>query len=127
MRNKIKKASPLRWMLRRYVFLLVAVVMITFAAFPMQGMTRVMSVRWSLEQLEEGEELTSAQVRSYTAELTKNFVYSPLNLEMLCLLFGGLPLHIAIPILATFSAGASFTPSPVTATNSPSVFSAPDL
>ena len=27
-------------------FLLVAVVMITFAAFPMQGMTRVMSVRW---------------------------------------------------------------------------------
>ena len=74
MRNEKKKASPLRWMLRRYVFLLVAVVMITFAAFPMQGMTRVMSVRWSLEQLEEGEELTSAQVRSFTAELTKNFV-----------------------------------------------------
>ena len=96
MRNKSKKASPLRWMLRRYVFLLVAVVMITFAAFPMQGMTRVMSVRWSLEQLEEGEELTSAQVRSFTAELTKNFVYSPLNLEMLCLLFGGLGFAAAL-------------------------------
>ena len=34
-----------------------AVVMITFAAFPMQGMTRVMSVRWSLEQLEEGKDV----------------------------------------------------------------------
>ena len=32
------------------------------------------------------------------------------------------PLPIAMPILALFIAGASFTPSPVTATNSPVLF-----
>ncbi len=98
MRNNqgTKKASPFRWMLRRYIFLMVAAVIIAFAAFPMQGMTRVMSVSWSLENMEPGEPIMPSTVNAYTRELTLSFVYSPLNLEMLCALFGGLGFAAAL-------------------------------
>ena len=96
MRNRIQHASPFRWMLRRYIFLMVAVLLISFAVFPMQGMTRVMSVGRILSMRDPGEPITSSMMDSYIRELTLDFVYSPLNLEMLCLLFGGLGFGAAL-------------------------------
>lgn len=96
MRNRIQHASPFRWMLRRYIFLMVAVLLISFAVFPMQGMTRVMSVGRNLSMRDPGEPITSSIMDSYIRELTLDFVYSPLNLEMLCLLFGGLGFGAAL-------------------------------
>ena len=88
MRNKEMHASPFRWMLKRYFFLLIITFLLTFAVFPMQGMSRVLS---TARYLSEMEEPMSAGTRTYlTGELTMKFVYSPLNLEMICLLFGGL-------------------------------------
>ena len=111
MRNKTKQMTPLRWMLKRYFFLAVAFVliffalfplqgmmrryififitifMISFAVFPMQGIIRTMRIR---EVLEEAPlPLDPALRNAYTRELTTGFVYSPLNLEMLCVLFAG--------------------------------------
>ena len=84
MRNKTKAASPLRWMLKRYFFLGVLVFLITFAIFPMQGMMHILST----QRMMEFTEITPLWVRTFTNELTLTFVYSPLNLETLCALFG---------------------------------------
>ena len=88
MRNKGKQASPFRWMLKRYFFLFVAVFLISFAVFPMQGMMRVLSTGRGLA-LQEGP-MDPRDRLFYIRQLTLNFVYSPMNLEMLCLLFGGM-------------------------------------
>ena len=87
MRNKNGSASPFRWMLKRYFFLVVAVTVITFAVFPMQGTMRVLSTRQMLESAQG--EITPSQRAYYTKELTLDYVYSPLNLEILCILLGG--------------------------------------
>ena len=83
MRNKTKQMTPLRWMLKRYFFLAVAFVLVFFALFPLQGMMRI------LNTLEFMEDIRASQDPSwYIEELTRDFVYSPLNLEMICLLVG---------------------------------------
>ena len=88
MRTNPGKATPLRWLLRRYVFLAVAVFLIAFAVFPMQGMIRILGIR---EGFGNPLEPVAASTAAYcTRELTLNFVYSPLNLEMLCGLFGAM-------------------------------------
>ena len=92
MRNKTKAASPLRWMLKRYIFLAVAVFLITFAIFPMQGMTRILSTLRFIE----GAELDRVLRTEYTEDLTLRFVYSPLNLEIICVLFGGIGFAAAL-------------------------------
>ena len=97
MRNNPKKTSPLKWMLRRYAFLAVAVFLITFAVFPMQGMMRILSVREGIESLAEPIAVSTAVY--YTRELTRDFVYSPLNLEILCALFGGMGFACAMVLL----------------------------
>lgn len=87
MRNKTGE-TPFRWMLRRYIFLFITIFMISFAVFPMQGIIRTMRIR---EWLEEAPlPLDPALRNAYTRELTTGFVYSPLNLEMLCVLFAGM-------------------------------------
>ena len=83
MRNKTAKATPLRWMLKRYFFLAVAFTVIFFALFPMQGMMRILSTLQFLEDIRASQDQTY-----YIKELTRDFIYSPLNLEMLCLLVG---------------------------------------
>ena len=94
MRNKTKHASPFRWMLRRYVFLAVAAVIIAFAVFPMQGMMRILSANQTVARW--GAEIPASE-RAYLArQLSLEFVYSPLNLEMLCLLFGGMGFGAAL-------------------------------
>ncbi len=86
MRNKDMKASPFRWMLKRNLFLLVAVFLIAFAVFPMQGMMRVLSAAREMETRDGQLSVVTRQY--YMKELTLDFVYSPLNLETLCALFG---------------------------------------
>ena len=89
MRNNRRAASPFRWMLRRYIFLMIAVLAITFAVFPMQGMIRILNAQPVLRQ--EASGLVDSAARQYMAlELSRDFVYSPLNLEMLCGLFGAM-------------------------------------
>ena len=94
MRNKNRHASPFRWMLRQYFFLAVLVFVITFAVFPMQGMMRVLSTGQMMKNMTAPMERSS--VNYYTRELTLSFVYSPLNLETLCLLFGGMGFGAAV-------------------------------
>ena len=91
MRNKAGKertASPFRWMLKRYVFLAVAVTLITFAMFPMQGTMRVLSTRQAMDSFPGPVEPQSRAF--YVKELTLDYVYSPLNLEIICLILGGM-------------------------------------
>ena len=91
MRNKEEKgrtASPFRWMLKRYVFLAVAVTVIAFALFPMQGTMRVLSTRQAMDSFPE--EMSFQSSSYYVKELTLNYIYSPLNLEIICLILGGM-------------------------------------
>ena len=88
MRNKTKAATPFRWMLRRYVFLAVLALVITFVVFPMQGIVRIISVSDFLKS--PGAILDLEMRYAYMRELTYTFIYSPLNLETICALFGGL-------------------------------------
>ncbi|MBQ9210705.1 MAG: hypothetical protein IJ153_03310 [Clostridia bacterium] len=88
MRNKNTQASPFRWMLKRYFFLFVVVTVICFALFPMQGMMRILSTSQTLSRMTEPME--QVQREYYTRQLSQDFIYSPLNLEVLCLLFGGM-------------------------------------
>jgi len=78
MRNKEEKgrtASPFRWMLKRYVFLAVAVTVIAFALFPMQGTMRVLSTRQAMDSFPE--EMSFQSSSYYVKELTLNYIYSP--------------------------------------------------
>ena len=88
MRNKTKAATPFRWMLRRYVFLAVLALVITFVVFPMQGIVRIISVSDFLKS--PGTILDLEMRYAYMRELTYTFIYSPLNLETICALFGAL-------------------------------------
>ena len=94
--KKNQKASPFRWMLRRYIFLMVVMLVVSFAVFPMQGMMRVMSVSSNLRFLQSEGPVSVSAKTTFTRALTLEFVYSPLNLEMLCLLFGGLGFGAAL-------------------------------
>ena len=117
MRNKDQKASPFRWMLKRYVFLLVTVFVITFAVLPMQGMVRVMNEREYLNILEEP--LTPGDQYRIRKELTQDFVYSPLNLEILCALFGTMGFAAAMVLfghLFTRKQGMMYAALPMTRT-----------
>ena len=95
MRNKKIPATPFRWMLRRYLFLFVAVFLIAFAVFPMQGMIRILTFRsW----MENGIRIDPQLRNDWTRQLTLTFVYSPLNLEMLCIIFGSLGFAAAMTL-----------------------------
>ena len=86
MRNK-QESAVLKWMLKHYVYLGILAFAVAFALVPMHGMMRAGTVRdmvnsWSYEPMEQ------SLINSWAKDVTRNFLFYPVNLEMTCGLLG---------------------------------------
>ena len=95
MRNKTRGAA-LRWLLKHYLFLAVIVFLITFALIPMHGSMKVHTIGEALRDRPEMEPILPSTAYYFTGELSRTFLFFPLNLEMLCALFGSMGFGCAL-------------------------------
>lgn len=89
-RNKKTGASSLKWMLKHYIFLAVAVFIIAFVLFSVTGLREISDMREIRKHLPEYGEEYSQAIQYYTKEITINYIYRPLNLELICAVLGGI-------------------------------------
>ena len=89
MRNK-QNGAVLKWLLKRHLYLAVLAFTVVFAMIPLHGMMKVSTVRSFIGERGGETALEPWRVFYYTQEISRNFLFSPLNLEVTCLIFGGL-------------------------------------
>ena len=83
------KQSILRWMLKHYIYLGILAFIVSFAVVPMHGIMKMNTVRDAVNSW-VGERMRAATRLAYTMDLSRGFLLYPINLEMTCLIFGGI-------------------------------------
>ena len=89
MQNK-QNSTVLKWMLKHFLYLSIVSFLISFALLPMHGMMKLNTIRNILSTWPESEPLRPYYIYSYTLDVSRNFLFYPLNLEVTCLAFGGI-------------------------------------
>ena len=89
MRNNQRNAV-LKWLLKHYIYLGILAFAVSFAILPMHGMMKLGTVRQSIKYWQGSEPERMGAVLNWTREMTRNFLFYPLNLETTCAIFGTL-------------------------------------
>lgn len=95
MRNK-QNGAMLRWFLKHFVYLGILALMISFAVLPLHGIMKANTIRNFLTNQDPAFPLAPSTRYYYTRELSRNFLFYPMNQEITCLIFGALGLGSAL-------------------------------
>ncbi len=88
MQNKRQRTSELSWLLKRFIFLGIISVLISFVVLVLFGVMEITETMDSLRY--DDEKYMNVNVQYYTEQLTLNYPYMAISLEVLCILFGGI-------------------------------------
>jgi len=88
--SKKQYQAVLKWLLKHYIYLGILAFGIAFAMLPMHGMMKAGTIREIMSHWDMGDPSWKGAVYAYTKDLSRGFLFYPVNLEITCLIFGGI-------------------------------------